>query len=418
MLSARELDLDQNPDATGLVNQRIIYTHGIGAAMVPVNEVASQGQPRLLISQPAAGLDRRRAGRSPSRGSTSGSGTSSLRRRRGAPARVRLPARRGRRHRAPVRRRAGPARPGIAPRHDAQPPAVRAPLPRPGPADQRPGDDRQPAPLPSHAERSAAADRAVPAVRQGPVSRHRRRRAAQLHPGRLHDERPVPARPGVRPDASTGRDQRPRGDAFNYIRNSVKIVIDAYDGTMTFYVADRRRSDHPRLAGRLPDPVPADDRAAADLRAHLRVPEELFDVQTRVFGRYHVTDPEHVLPRRTTCGPCRSGRPASRACRPRPTTWSCGCPASSRPSSCCSSRWCRSSRPNMIAWVAARMTTPNYGQTRVYRFPADTHDLRAGPDRGPDRPGPADQPAGHALGPGRQHRHPRQPHRRARSATR
>ncbi len=49
MLSARELALDQNPGATGFVNQHIVYTHGIGAAMVPVNEVANEGQPRLFI---------------------------------------------------------------------------------------------------------------------------------------------------------------------------------------------------------------------------------------------------------------------------------------------------------------------------------------------------------------------------------
>ena len=49
MLSARELALEQNPSATGWVTQRIIYTHGIGAAMVPVNEVGSEGQPRLII---------------------------------------------------------------------------------------------------------------------------------------------------------------------------------------------------------------------------------------------------------------------------------------------------------------------------------------------------------------------------------
>ena len=49
MLSARELWLEQNPSATGWVNQRIIFTHGIGATMVPVNEVGSEGQPRLFI---------------------------------------------------------------------------------------------------------------------------------------------------------------------------------------------------------------------------------------------------------------------------------------------------------------------------------------------------------------------------------
>ena len=49
MLSARELDLEGNPAAVGWINQRIVFTHGIGITMVPVNEVASEGQPRLLI---------------------------------------------------------------------------------------------------------------------------------------------------------------------------------------------------------------------------------------------------------------------------------------------------------------------------------------------------------------------------------
>src|SRR5204863_3674301 len=50
MLSAREIDLSKNPNATGWVNQRVVFTHGVGAAMVPVNAVASQGQPQLIIS--------------------------------------------------------------------------------------------------------------------------------------------------------------------------------------------------------------------------------------------------------------------------------------------------------------------------------------------------------------------------------
>ena len=73
MLSARELDLDQNPGAAGFVNQRIVYTHGIGAAMVPVNEVANEGQPRLFIRNLPPVSAPRRARRSPSRASTSAS---------------------------------------------------------------------------------------------------------------------------------------------------------------------------------------------------------------------------------------------------------------------------------------------------------------------------------------------------------
>ena len=75
MLSARELALEQNPNASGWVNQRIRFTHGVGAAMVPVNEVGSEGQPRLLISNLPPVSSDWRAHRStrPARGSTSAS---------------------------------------------------------------------------------------------------------------------------------------------------------------------------------------------------------------------------------------------------------------------------------------------------------------------------------------------------------
>ena len=62
---------------------------------------------------------------------------------------------------------------GVKPRHDDVAPPVRAPVPRPQPPDQRPGHGRQPAPVPSLDRRSAAAHRAVPALRQGPVPRRR-----------------------------------------------------------------------------------------------------------------------------------------------------------------------------------------------------------------------------------------------------
>ena len=65
--------------------------------------------------------------------------------------------------------------------------------------------------------------------------------SARLHPGCLHGVRPVPALPAVRPERAQRRRDRPDGlnaGSFNYIRNSVKIVVDAYDGTMTFYAND------------------------------------------------------------------------------------------------------------------------------------------------------------------------------------
>ena len=77
MLSAASSRSSRTRSATGWVNQRIVYTHGIGVAMVPVNEVGSEGQPQPVHRQPAAGLDVPARRRSPSRGSTSASGRAS-----------------------------------------------------------------------------------------------------------------------------------------------------------------------------------------------------------------------------------------------------------------------------------------------------------------------------------------------------
>ncbi len=80
-------------------------------------------------------------------------------------------------------------------------------------------------------------------------------------------------------------------DNFNYVRNSVKATIDAYDGTVTFYVWDE--SDPVIRAWRkaFPDLFTDKDRMSRELRAHLRYPEDLFRVQSNIFGRYHVTEP-------------------------------------------------------------------------------------------------------------------------------
>ena len=87
-----------------------------------------------------------------------------------------------------------------------------------------------------------------------------------------------------------------RGD-FNYVRNSVKAVVDAYDGTVTFYVVDE---DDPVVAAyrqAFPDLFTDGDEVSEELRAHFRYPEDLFRVQTNMWGAYHVSDPDDFLNR-------------------------------------------------------------------------------------------------------------------------
>jgi uncharacterized protein len=79
--------------------------------------------------------------------------------------------------------------------------------------------------------------------------------------------------------------------SFNYVRNSVKAVVDAYDGTVTLYVMEpddpivnAYRDAFPELFADLED-------ASDDLRSHFRYPQDLFTVQTAMWGPYHVEDP-------------------------------------------------------------------------------------------------------------------------------
>jgi uncharacterized membrane protein (UPF0182 family) len=77
---------------------------------------------------------------------------------------------------------------------------------------------------------------------------------------------------------------------FNYVRNSVKVVIDAYDGTMTFYVMDRNDPLVRAYAKAFPKLFTDGSKMDPGLRAHLRYPEDMFRVQTNMYGLYHMTE--------------------------------------------------------------------------------------------------------------------------------
>jgi uncharacterized membrane protein (UPF0182 family) len=91
-------------------------------------------------------------------------------------------------------------------------------------------------------------------------------------------------------DLADATDHAVSGSA-NYIRNSVKVVVDAYDGTITYY-ADSSDPIIEAWAKAFPDMFTPIDQAPDELTAHFRYPENLFQVQATQFARYHVTDPQ------------------------------------------------------------------------------------------------------------------------------
>ncbi|MGH9050605.1 MAG: UPF0182 family protein [Acidimicrobiia bacterium] len=101
-------------------------------------------------------------------------------------------------------------------------------------------------------------------------------------------------------DAYTSTDRYPYSESysgeggldhsFNYVRNSVKATVDAYEGTVTFYVVDEEDPLIRAYQKAFPDLFTDFGEMPDDLRAHLRYPEDLFRLQSDVYSDYHVTD--------------------------------------------------------------------------------------------------------------------------------
>jgi uncharacterized membrane protein (UPF0182 family) len=81
------------------------------------------------------------------------------------------------------------------------------------------------------------------------------------------------------------------GHDFNYVRNSVKVAIDAYDGDATFYLVDPDDPIAAAYARAFPSLFTSAAEIPDELRSHFRYPEDLFRVQTNMWGRYHISDP-------------------------------------------------------------------------------------------------------------------------------
>ncbi len=82
---------------------------------------------------------------------------------------------------------------------------------------------------------------------------------------------------------------------FNYIRNSVKVTVDAFNGDVTYYRVDMKDPIAKAYSKIFPKLFTDGTKMPEDLRAHLRYPEDLFRVQTTMFGRYHLTNPDEFF---------------------------------------------------------------------------------------------------------------------------
>ncbi len=168
----------------------------------------------------------------------------------------------------------------------------------------------------------------------------------------------------------------PQGGDINYIRNSVKIVIDAYNGTVDFYVADAADpivSTYRRIFPSLFKPL---DAMAPDLRQHIRYPEDLFTLQALQYRAFHMEAPEVFYNREDLWNfprePAASeALEAGDGARMAPYYMMMRLPGEAQTEFFLMLPMTPSQRENMIAWLAARCDSPEYGKLIVYEFPKD-----------------------------------------------
>ncbi len=162
-------------------------------------------------------------------------------------------------------------------------------------------------------------------------------------------------------------------DLINYMRNSVKVVIDAYDGTTTFYVFD---TEDPIIAAYrriFPSLFKDASMMPPGLRKHVRYPELLLKLQAEVYGLYHMTDPEAFYNREdlwtvaTEVGMGEGGAQTTQAMQPNFVLMKL--PGETGEEFAEILPFTPASRNNLIGWIAGRSDGAHYGTSVVYNFP-------------------------------------------------
>ena len=158
----------------------------------------------------------------------------------------------------------------------------------------------------------------------------------------------------------------------NYVRNSVKIVVDAYDGTMQFHIVDP--NDPLIEAWSKAFPALFTDAPPSDgLRAHFRYPEDLFKVQSEVYRTYHMKDPTIFYAKEDAWGipanPVLTATDLATSGDLPPTYLLTQLPGDSDEQFLLTRPFTPRNRPNMISFMTATSDPENYGELRILQFP-------------------------------------------------
>jgi len=159
---------------------------------------------------------------------------------------------------------------------------------------------------------------------------------------------------------------------FNYIRNSVKAVIDAYHGTIDYYVFDAADPLIKAYQAVFPGLFKPADEMPEYLRQHVRYPLDLFTVQTEMLLQYHMEDPvvfynkedQWSIPVQSSFGQTQALKPYYIVAR---------MPDGEKEEFLLIQPFTPNKRHNLVGWMAARSDADRYGELVLYRFPTGRH---------------------------------------------
>lgn len=172
-------------------------------------------------------------------------------------------------------------------------------------------------------------------------------------------------------DGYTWSDKYPYSEpvygSMNYMRNSVKVVIDAYEGTTTIYAFDETDPVLKAWSTVYPDLITPGDQIPEAVRAHFRYPQGLFSVQAEVYKTYHMTNPRTFYNKEDSweLPGERDGTPME------PFYVLMRLPGEAKEDFQMIIPFTPRNRDNMIGWMAAKSDPADYGKRVVYTFPKD-----------------------------------------------
>ncbi len=156
---------------------------------------------------------------------------------------------------------------------------------------------------------------------------------------------------------------------FNYIRNSVKAVVDAYNGDVTFYISDESDPIVRTYAAMYPQ-LFSKDELPDDIKKHVKYPEYMFKIQSNMYGKYHISNPTTFYNKNDTWKIAQERYGNNTDAREIAAYYNMmKLEGEDDAELLLTVPYTLAGKDNMVAWFAVRNEWKNYGKLQVYKFP-------------------------------------------------